>query len=76
MRSLMELEGYLKNEFEESLEYCALCQEISLNQSIRCTSSGCQTVLHHHCATKYSKSRPEIKCMGCQAPWKLKDEDS
>ncbi|KAK9768068.1 hypothetical protein K7432_001605 [Basidiobolus ranarum] len=68
-RSILELQTYLKEEFEEYIQECTLCMDI-ITRGERCHVANCSGRLHLHCADRYFSSRPDRKvCPLCSTAW-------
>ncbi|CAG8581352.1 15886_t:CDS:2, partial [Acaulospora morrowiae] len=72
-RTILELQVYLKEEFEDNLIECTLCYDI-VTQGQRCDVQQCKSRLHHHCARRYFSSQNEKICPTCKIPWKDSNE--
>ncbi|GAB5588427.1 hypothetical protein Unana1_03327 [Umbelopsis nana] len=71
MRSIIELQNYLKDTFEEEVHDCLMCMEI-VTVGERCSQGRCSVRLHLHCAAGYfpdAGSGSEIKCPTCSTTW-------
>ncbi|ORY06817.1 hypothetical protein K493DRAFT_202866, partial [Basidiobolus meristosporus CBS 931.73] len=68
-RSILELQTYLKEEFEEYILECTLCMDI-VTRGERCQVGSCSGRLHLHCAERYFSARPDRKvCPLCSTAW-------
>jgi hypothetical protein len=52
MRSIIELQDYLKETFEDDVHECLMCMEI-VTIGERCSQERCNVRLHLHCAAGY-----------------------
>ncbi|KAJ3405111.1 hypothetical protein CcCBS67573_g01087 [Chytriomyces confervae] len=52
LRALMELKSYLRQEFEESVQFCSVCKEIITTHYERCGVASCPGRLHKNCARR------------------------
>jgi hypothetical protein len=71
MRSIIELQTYLKETFESEIHDCLMCMEI-VTVGERCSQGRCEVRLHLHCAAGYfpeQSSGAEIKCPTCSTTW-------
>ncbi|KAG0358579.1 hypothetical protein BG005_002135 [Podila minutissima] len=68
MRSLLELQTYLKETYGNQMQECTLCMEI-ITKGQRCTTSACAARLHHHCARTYFQNMNNPSCPTCNGPW-------
>ncbi|KAF9388568.1 hypothetical protein CPB97_000786 [Podila verticillata] len=68
MRSLLELQTYLKETYGEQMQECTLCMEI-ITKGQRCATSACASRLHHHCARTYFQNMNNPACPTCNNPW-------
>ncbi|KAF9130043.1 hypothetical protein BGW39_003531 [Mortierella sp. 14UC] len=67
-RTLLELQTFLKEGYEDQLKECTLCLEI-LTKGQRCNVAACQARLHHHCAKTYLQNMINPHCPTCRSPW-------
>ncbi|SPO36271.1 uncharacterized protein PSFLO_01742 [Pseudozyma flocculosa] len=67
-RSLLELHGYLKNEFPDHLLECSKCHDV-VTQGKACSSPDCPVRIHVHCETSLTMRAGTLECPGCQANW-------
>ncbi|KAI0763675.1 Nse1 non-SMC component of SMC5-6 complex-domain-containing protein [Irpex lacteus] len=65
-RTTLELQNYLKANFEDSVHECTICFEM-VTRGFACTVPNCQTRLHAKCYTTYRKTR--TACPTCKSPW-------
>ncbi|KAJ3163452.1 hypothetical protein HDU86_000031 [Geranomyces michiganensis] len=71
LRTLLELQTYLKQEYPDRVHECTMCMEIVTSDYERCDTANCQTRLHAFCANGYFARREAHKlCPTCQRPWK------
>lgn len=68
LRSILELQYYLKKEFEDYLSECILCYDI-VTKGQRCEMAQCKARFHHHCARRYFDSKNIKKCPNCEIAW-------
>ncbi|KAJ3076827.1 hypothetical protein HDU98_011688 [Podochytrium sp. JEL0797] len=70
MRALMELKTYLREEFEDYVQYCSVCKEMVTTHYERCSDGACPGRLHKFCAGRYFGVNAR-KCPheGCGANW-------
>ncbi|KAF9163951.1 hypothetical protein DFQ26_001952 [Actinomortierella ambigua] len=80
MRTLLELQTYLKETYPDQIQECTLCMDI-ITKGQRCQVSACAARLHHHCAQRYFQNRTNKACPTCQSQWTgamligLRDQD-
>ncbi|KAF9908694.1 hypothetical protein EC991_009622 [Linnemannia zychae] len=67
-RTLLELQTFLKEGYEEQMKECTLCLEI-LTKGQRCNVAACAARLHHHCAKEYFQNMNNPICPTCRSPW-------
>ncbi|KAG0378353.1 hypothetical protein BGX24_004085 [Mortierella sp. AD032] len=67
-RTLLELQTFLKEGYEEQMQECTLCLEI-LTKGQRCNVAACAARLHHHCAKTYYENMNNPLCPTCRSPW-------
>ncbi|RUO96053.1 Nse1 non-SMC component of SMC5-6 complex-domain-containing protein [Jimgerdemannia flammicorona] len=74
IRCLLELQGYLRGEYEDEILECTLCLDI-LTKGQRCDVQNCSARLHHHCARNYFGPHrgEETVCMTCKTTWYAKN---
>lgn len=65
LRGLIELEGYLKSEYE-GLESCELCKELVTIDSIKCEGETCLAVMHQFCFQTYFERVKDKNCLLCK----------
>ncbi|KAF9360234.1 hypothetical protein BGX34_007887, partial [Mortierella sp. NVP85] len=68
MRSLLELQTYLKETYGDQIQECVFCMEI-ITKGQRCSVAACSTRSHHHCATPYFQNMNNPVCPTCKSPW-------
>ncbi|KAF9100079.1 hypothetical protein BGX27_000488 [Mortierella sp. AM989] len=68
MRTLLELQTYLKETYGDQIQECTLCMEI-ITKGQRCSVAACSSRMHHHCASKYFENRNNPKCTTCHTAW-------
>ncbi|CCM02353.1 uncharacterized protein FIBRA_04448 [Fibroporia radiculosa] len=66
LRTLIELESYLRNNFPDELLECTLCEE-TVTEGIACYTANCKARLHTHCYAKYKRQK-QI-CPACSVNW-------
>lgn len=66
VRSMIELDPYFREVYEDMITICQMCKQIVL-QGQTCTN--CDAKLHLHCATRYFKNKNELKCLSCGSKW-------
>ncbi|XP_022092099.1 non-structural maintenance of chromosomes element 1 homolog [Acanthaster planci] len=64
-RSMMELEHYLADVYEEDVRYCHLCKEIALKGEL----CSCGLKLHSFCAARLFRGKSDFRCPGCEEVW-------
>lgn len=72
MRSIIELQDYMKETFEDDVHECLMCMEI-VTIGERCSQERCSVRLHLHCAAGYfpeDENGAAIKCPTCSTSWK------
>ncbi|XP_022317976.2 non-structural maintenance of chromosomes element 1 homolog [Crassostrea virginica] len=67
-RSLLELERYICEIYQDDVEKCNICKKLCLKGQ---TCPSCGTKLHFHCASKLFEKEENPKCpkQGCKKPW-------
>ncbi|KAF9970034.1 hypothetical protein BGZ73_007361 [Actinomortierella ambigua] len=68
MRTLLELQTFLKETYPNQIQECTLCMDI-ITKGQRCQVSACAARLHHHCAQRYFQNRTNKTCPTCQSQW-------
>ncbi|KAG9296433.1 hypothetical protein G9A89_015025 [Geosiphon pyriformis] len=68
-RTILELQNYLKQEFDDEIKECTLCFDI-VTKGQRCIVQQCSVRLHQHCAQRYFSSQSEKVCPTCKANWR------
>ncbi|GJJ78588.1 non-structural maintenance of chromosomes element 1 [Entomortierella parvispora] len=68
MRSLLELQTFLKETYDDQIQECTLCMEI-ITKGQRCTVAACSSRLHQHCASAYFKNMARPVCPTCHSAW-------
>ncbi|KAF9091193.1 hypothetical protein BGX29_004155 [Mortierella sp. GBA35] len=68
MRTLLELQTFLKEGYEEQIQECTLCMEI-ITKGQRCNVAACSARLHQHCAERYFGNMNNPACPSCRSPW-------
>ncbi|KAG0289135.1 hypothetical protein BGZ96_007228 [Linnemannia gamsii] len=67
-RTLLELQSFLKEGYEEQMQECTLCMDI-ITKGQRCNVAACAARLHQHCATRYFENMNNPTCPSCRSPW-------
>ncbi|KAF9299486.1 hypothetical protein BGZ88_006526 [Linnemannia elongata] len=67
-RTLLELQSFLKEAYEDQIQECTLCMEI-ITKGQRCNVAACAARLHQHCAMKYFGNMNNPVCPSCRSPW-------
>ncbi|KAF9926961.1 hypothetical protein FBU30_003603 [Linnemannia zychae] len=67
-RTLLELQTFLKEAYEEQIQECTFCLEI-ITKGQRCSVGACAARLHNHCAKVYYQNMSNPKCPTCQSSW-------
>ena len=65
-RTLLELQSYLKANYEEDIYECTLCFEL-LTVGVRCYIPACSARLHNHCYKRFA--RDSRICPTCRTDW-------
>ncbi|WWC58358.1 uncharacterized protein I303_100898 [Kwoniella dejecticola CBS 10117] len=65
VRAAIELEPYLKQQFEEYIQNCKHCKRLMLD-GVCCTTDGCESHFHSYCYASLQKL-PRPSCPGCKA---------
>ncbi|KAJ3027486.1 UNVERIFIED_CONTAM: Non-structural maintenance of chromosomes element 1 [Siphonaria sp. JEL0065] len=70
LRALMELKTYLREEFEDHVQYCSACKDLVTTYYERCSVGTCPGRLHKFCAGKYFGVNARV-CPhdGCGSAW-------
>ncbi|KAF8970774.1 hypothetical protein BGZ46_010387 [Entomortierella lignicola] len=68
MRSLLELQNFLKETYGDQIQECTLCMEI-ITKGQRCSVAACPSRLHQHCAATYFRNMNNPKCAMCHTAW-------
>jgi hypothetical protein len=66
MRTVLELEIYLKATFGDELLDCHRCRKLVITQGYFCPSDGCGVALHKHCAQVIFRIQGQQQCPGCR----------
>ncbi|XP_067128366.1 non-structural maintenance of chromosomes element 1 homolog [Centruroides vittatus] len=66
VRSMIELDPYFREVYEENIKICLMCKQIVLQGQI---CADCDAKLHSHCATRYFRNKNELKCLNCGSQW-------
>ncbi|KAI8618104.1 Nse1 non-SMC component of SMC5-6 complex-domain-containing protein [Chytriomyces sp. MP71] len=74
LRAIMELKTYLKEEFEDQVQYCSVCKELCTTSYEKCSDPACPGRLHKACSAHFYGDRVSAatrKCPqeGCDAIW-------
>ncbi|KAF8580892.1 hypothetical protein K439DRAFT_1355770 [Ramaria rubella] len=67
-RTLLELQTYLKDNYEDNIHECTVCFEL-VTKGVRCHIPACSARLHDHCYARVA--REKITCPSCRADWSL-----
>ncbi|ORX46303.1 hypothetical protein DM01DRAFT_267088 [Hesseltinella vesiculosa] len=68
-RTLMELGGYLADEYPEEINECIVCQHV-ITAGERCKNLDCQVRMHRHCSEqRFVRNRVVMKCPTCSTAW-------
>ncbi|KAF9456771.1 Nse1 non-SMC component of SMC5-6 complex-domain-containing protein [Collybia nuda] len=65
-RTLLELQGYLKNAYPDEFLECTICTEV-LTRGVACHTKNCRTRMHTHCFIAYRRRRN--LCPTCSTDW-------
>lgn len=65
LRTLKELDTYLRSEFENQVLQCIVCYEL-VTAGARCATDGCRAAVHDACRVR---SEDVTACPECNAPW-------
>ncbi|KAF9170037.1 hypothetical protein BGX20_009520 [Mortierella sp. AD010] len=68
MRTLLELQTYLKETYGDQIQECTLCMEI-ITKGQRCSVAACSSRLHQHCSSTYFRNMNNPKCPTCHTAW-------
>ncbi|KAI9105715.1 Nse1 non-SMC component of SMC5-6 complex-domain-containing protein [Phlyctochytrium arcticum] len=69
LRTILELQTYLKESYADQIHECTLCMEIVTTDHVRCGESNCATRLHAYCSNSYFARQTNKICPTCQRPW-------
>ncbi|KIJ44016.1 hypothetical protein M422DRAFT_83866, partial [Sphaerobolus stellatus SS14] len=67
-RTLVELQTYLKNNYEENLNECTVCFEF-VTKGVGCYTVNCAARLHNHCFATLTQSNNTRACPSCKVSW-------
>ncbi|KAF7725862.1 hypothetical protein EC973_009194 [Apophysomyces ossiformis] len=67
-RTIMELQGYLREQYAEYMKDCTMCLEL-VTMGERCEHQDCEVRLHRHCADSYFREHSTMRCPTCSAQW-------
>ncbi|CAO3597110.1 unnamed protein product [Absidia cylindrospora] len=68
-RCLMELSGYLHEQFQGVIKECHMCSEL-VTVGERCESQPCNVRIHKHCAEQlFVTNRQSLNCPSCRTTW-------
>ncbi|KAJ3088804.1 hypothetical protein HK102_007878 [Quaeritorhiza haematococci] len=70
LRSILELETYLKEEFGDLIMDCTICKDIATTHSERCEVAQCSARIHVSCSQRYFQQHQK-KCPLCGSAWKF-----
>ncbi|TPX70567.1 hypothetical protein SpCBS45565_g01637 [Spizellomyces sp. 'palustris'] len=70
LRTILELQTYLKDQYPDRILECTLCMEIVTTDYERCNVANCQTRLHSYCSRQYFSRRNQNNCPSCQSEWR------
>lgn len=65
-RALLELDVYLRQNYEDEHIECTICADI-ITKGFICKRDNCHTYMHKHCYTFYRRSKSE--CPTCKKSW-------
>ncbi|KAF7305107.1 Non-structural maintenance of chromosomes element 1 [Mycena kentingensis (nom. inval.)] len=68
-RSLLELEGYLKNAYPDEFLTCELCKD-PLTRGYACKAANCTVRMHAYCFTRFMAAKRAHTCPGCGKDWR------
>jgi len=66
VRSLAELDSYLRTTYPEDFIECSVCNKI-MTQGVACDNTDCTCYLHYHCFTNFR--RRHSACLQCGKEW-------
>ena len=66
-RALLELENYLRQNYEEECAECSSCGSL-ITKGIACGRENCHTFMHLYCHTNYRRSG-KTECPSCKLSW-------
>lgn len=70
-RTLLELQTFLKTNYEDDIHECTICLEL-LTKGIGCYTPQCGARLHDHCYRRFARDN-RTSCPSCQVDWSDKD---
>ncbi|XP_077991658.1 non-structural maintenance of chromosomes element 1 homolog [Glandiceps talaboti] len=65
-RAILELEGILREAYEDIISVCNMCRNIALKGQ---SCVHCGVKIHFHCAGRLFRGRATPTCPGCASPW-------
>lgn len=71
-RTLLELQTYLKANYEDDIHECTICLEL-LTKGIGCYTRQCGARLHAHCYKRFARES-KVQCPSCKADWSDKKQ--
>ena len=63
---MLELQQYLKDNYEDDIHECTLCFEL-VTKGVKCYVAACSGRLHNHCYKRFA--RDGKTCPTCRADW-------
>ncbi|KAI8818085.1 Nse1 non-SMC component of SMC5-6 complex-domain-containing protein [Fimicolochytrium jonesii] len=69
LRTTLELQTYLKEEYQDRIHECTMCMEMVTSDYERCTVANCKARLHAYCSRVYFTRQKVKKCPTCKSPW-------
>ncbi|KAI8061573.1 Nse1 non-SMC component of SMC5-6 complex-domain-containing protein [Gongronella butleri] len=68
-RALMELSGYLHNEYPDMVKECSVCSDL-ITVGEYCENAECGVRIHGHCAQqRFVTNRVARRCPSCNTDW-------
>lgn len=67
-RSLLELQAYLKDNYDDCIHECVVCYEY-VTKGVGCHVKNCSARLHQHCYATYARSAEGRVCTSCKQDW-------
>ncbi|CAO3634795.1 unnamed protein product [Cunninghamella echinulata] len=69
IRTILELNQYLREQYEEFIKECTLCSEV-ITMGERCSYQTCEVRLHYHCAEQlFVANKHSLTCPTCSSQW-------